>query len=448
MGDFFEKLDLLNFAIERSHLTGLALDRSGGSVASFDYAYLPRLHRAGYIAPNLGELQSDVISPGGYVMQSIPGLYRNVLVLDFKSLYPSIIRTFNIDPFAFWYAKHQGLEKDEIIPGFNGVFFSREKSLLPGIIDELWHAREQAKRESNKALSQAIKIIMNSFYGVLGSQGCRFFDPRVCSSITLRGHEILQKSRDWLEGQGHKVIYGDTDSVFVWLGNDCTDQQALKWGYDLQSGLNQWWQQQLREAYTLESALEIEFETHYTHFLMPTIRGSVEGSKKRYAGIIKKQGADGKWEEELVFKGLENVRTDWTLLAKDFQQQLYEKIFFQTPYQSYIREVVAKLIAGGLDDQLVYQKKLRRPLTQYVKSNPPHIKAARLFEAKNRTALRRGDRIEYILTLNGPEPIQYQQSPIDYQHYIDKQLKPIANSILSFIDDDFERIINAQMVLI
>jgi len=94
--DIFKKLDLLNFAIERSHLTGLALDRSGGSVASFDYAYLPRLHRAGYIAPNLGELQSTIVSPGGYVMNSTPGLYRHVLVLDFKSLYPSIIRTFNI----------------------------------------------------------------------------------------------------------------------------------------------------------------------------------------------------------------------------------------------------------------------------------------------------------------------------------------------------------------
>jgi len=208
--DIFKKLDLLNFAIERSHLTGLPLDRSGGSVASFDYAYLPRLHRAGYIAPNLGELQSTIVSPGGYVMNSTPGLYRHVLVLDFKSLYPSIIRTFNIDPFAYWYAKHQQLKDEDIIPGFNGAFFSRNKSLLPGIIDELWQARDQAKRDNNQSLSQAIKIIMNSFYGVLGSQGCRFFDPRVCSSITLRGHEILQRSRDWIEAQGYRVIYGDT----------------------------------------------------------------------------------------------------------------------------------------------------------------------------------------------------------------------------------------------
>jgi len=446
--EIFEKLELLAFAVERAHLTGLALDRSGGSVASFDYAYLPRLHRAGYIAPNLGELESSVVSPGGYVMDSLPGLYRHVLVLDFKSLYPSIIRTFNIDPFAFWYAQHQQLSDAEIISGFNGAFFAREKSVLPGIIDELWQAREQAKRDNNKALSQAIKIIMNSFYGVLGSQGCRFFDPRVCSSITLRGHDILQRSRDWIETQGQQVIYGDTDSVFVWLGDDCTDRRAQALGEQLQTGLNAWWQTQLREKFNLNSELEIEFETHYTRFLMPTIRGSEEGSKKRYAGVIKKQDAQGHWQDELIFKGLENVRTDWTALAKDFQLQLYQKIFNEQPYDDYIRQVVAQLCAGKLDDKLVYQKKLRRVLNQYIKSNPPHVKAARLYERHSQSILHRGDRIEYILTTCGPEPLNYRQSPIDYQHYIDKQLKPIANSILGFLGEDFDRIVSVQMQLI
>ncbi len=94
----FEKTQLLEFAQLRAQLTGLAIDRIGGSVAAFTNLYLPKLHRSGYVAPNMGDGVSDLISPGGYVMDSIPGLYDNVLVLDFKSLYPSIIRTFKIDP--------------------------------------------------------------------------------------------------------------------------------------------------------------------------------------------------------------------------------------------------------------------------------------------------------------------------------------------------------------
>ncbi|MDU7766175.1 MAG: DNA polymerase II, partial [Serratia marcescens] len=93
----FAKADLLNFLLERATVTGLAADRSGGSVAAFSHLYMPRMHRLGFVAPNLGE-QPEEHSPGGFVMDSRPGLYDSVLVLDYKSLYPSIIRTFLIDP--------------------------------------------------------------------------------------------------------------------------------------------------------------------------------------------------------------------------------------------------------------------------------------------------------------------------------------------------------------
>lgn len=452
----FERTKLLDFAIERARLTGMPMDRIGGSVASFDYAYLPRLHRAGYIAPNLGELESDIVSPGGYVMNSKPGLYRHVLVLDFKSLYPSIIRTFKIDPYAFWVAEHQHLTADAVVEGFNEAKFSIKNNILPDIIDELWKSRDNAKEDNNKPLSQAIKIIMNSFYGVLGSTGCRFYDPRVCSSITLRGHEIIQRTRDWIIAQGYDVIYGDTDSVFVWLGNDTgdgsiNDNKAAKIGKKLASGLNIWWRNNIREEHAIESNLEIEFETHYSDFLMPTIRGSNIGSKKRYAGIIKKTTeVDGRQviNEELVFKGLETVRTDWTNLAKEFQKTLYLMIFKGEPYTEYICRTVCDLLESHCDEQLVYKKRLKRKLSEYEKSTPPHVKAARKLYDLSGELLGRGDTIYYIITINGPEPISHQLSVIDYQHYIDKQLKPIADSILNFVDDSFDKITNQQMVLL
>lgn len=442
--DIFQQENLLHFALERSHLTGLLLDRAGGSVAAFEYSYLPRLHRRGYIAPNLGELESDVVSPGGYVMDSRPGIFHNVLVLDFKSLYPSIIRTFLIDPCGFWLAQHQELAEEQTVPGFNGAYFAREGHILPQIIEHLSAARDKAKAERNAPLSYAIKILMNSFYGVLGSTGCRFFDPRVCSSITLRGHQIIQRSRDWIEGQGYSVIYGDTDSLFVWIEgeNSLVDEACKKVGAALAQGLNDWWRAELMREFRLASALEIQFETHYQQFLMPTMRGSDLGSKKRYAGVVEKNG-----EKTLVFKGLENVRTDWTPLARDFQLELYRKVFMGEDYQDFVRNTANAVLAGHRDAELVYRKRLRRHLHEYQKNVPPHVQAARKLQDWSGTLLRRGDWIDYVLTRNGPEPASCRRSPLDYQHYVDKQLTPVADTILHFADQSMAGLVAKQMNL-
>ena len=123
--DIFAKANLLAFARERATATGLSMDRYGGSVAAVDHLYLPRLHRVGYVAPDVRDIDVETGSPGGYVIDSKPGLYNNVLLLDFKSLYPSIIRTFRIDPLAL---VHPG---DDRVPGFEGASFSREGAILP-----------------------------------------------------------------------------------------------------------------------------------------------------------------------------------------------------------------------------------------------------------------------------------------------------------------------------
>ncbi|WP_104402548.1 DNA polymerase II [Vibrio penaeicida] len=444
----FEHTHLLEFAIERSKLTGVELDRVGGSVAAFTNLYLPRLHRANYTAPNL-QAENWLASPGGYVMDSVPGLYDSVLVLDFKSLYPSIIRSFLIDPLGLI----EGLKldigntQDSAVEGFRGGQFHREKHFLPKMIEQLWAARDVAKKNNEKAFSQAIKIIMNSFYGVLGSSGCRFFDTRLASSITMRGHEIMKQTRTLIEEKGYQVIYGDTDSTFVALNKPHSQKDADVIGHTLVNHINEWWTSHLTSEFGVTSHLELEYETHYRKFLMPTIRGSEAGSKKRYAGLIG-EGLD----EKIIFKGLESARTDWTPLSQEFQQTLYDMVFHDKDPEDYIREYVEKTQNGSFDHQLVYQKRLRRKLADYQKNIPPQVRAARLADEKN-AALGRPlqyqnkGRIEYVITLNGPEPNEYLQSPIDYQHYIDKQLKPVADAILPFIGLDFESMNAPQLGL-
>jgi DNA polymerase-2 len=441
----FDKTELLTFLLERASVTGLAADRSGGSVAAFEHLYMPMMHRQGYVAPNLGDVQGGD-SPGGFVMDSRSGLYDSVLVLDYKSLYPSIIRTFLIDPVGLVVGTAAENPKDTV-DGFLGARFSRARHCLPSIVRTIWEGRDQAKRENNKPLSQALKIIMNAFYGVLGSSGCRFFDPRLASSITMRGHEIMHHTRKLIEEQGYPVIYGDTDSTFVWLKQAHSEEDASVIGRKLVAHINDWLRAHLREEFGLESALELQYETHYHRFLMPTIRGSEEGSKKRYAGLTRKDG-----KENVIYKGLETVRTDWTPLAQQFQQGLYERIFRHQPYRDYVREYVADTLAGKLDEQLVYRKRLRRPLGDYQRNVPPHVRAARVADEFNKEQGRpmqyqRGGWIRYLITTAGPEPLETRRAPIDYGHYITSQLQPVADAILPFVGDDFGTLASGQATL-
>ena len=442
----FAKTELLSFLLERATVTGLAADRSGGSVAAFTHLYMPRMHRQGYVAPNLGDV-AGAASPGGFVMDSRPGLYDSVLVLDYKSLYPSIIRTFLIDPLGLI----EGMlhpDDEHSVPGFLGARFSRTRHCLPSVVAQVWQAREAAKREHNKPLSQALKIIMNAFYGVLGSTGCRFFDPRLASSITMRGHEIMHTTRELIQAQGYEVIYGDTDSTFVWLKHAHDEDDAARIGRALVEHINAAWRDRLQARFGLDSALELQFERHFRRFFMPTVRGTDEGSKKRYAGLTVL--ADG--SEDVVYKGLETVRTDWTPLAQQFQQELYGRIFRQQPYQDYVRDYVRDTLAGRLDEQLVYRKQLRRPLDAYERNVPPHVRAARVADDFNRKQGRplqyqNGGWISYVITVAGPEPLETLRSAIDYEHYLTRQLQPVADAILPLLRDDFTTLMSGQRQL-
>ena len=427
-----EKAGLIEFSMRRAELTGLGMDRQGGSVAAFDNLYLPRLHRAGRVAPDVVDARSGEGSPGGYILDSKPGLYDNVLVLDFKSLYPSIIRTFGIDPCALH------APGEDRIEGFQGGTFAREGAILPGLVRSIWEERDRAKRRGDAAMSQATKILMNSFYGILGATGCRFHDSRLASSITRRGHEIIRRTRDVIEQGGETVIYGDTDSLFVLLDTGVDEAEARERGSAIAAHLNGWWRRTVEREHRLESFLEIEFETHFLKFLMPTVRGEATGSKKRYAGMVR--STDG--GHDLVFKGLESVRTDWTPLARSFQRELYRRVFLGEPFEAYVRDTLEAMLAGEHDEALVYRKRLRQSVEKYTRNVPPHVQAARKLGRRVRW-------VRYVITTTGPEPVEEGGSPPrpDYDHYRDRQLAPAADGLLHFLDTSFDALTNRQIAI-
>ena len=212
-----EKLDLVRLAFARSRLTGMTPDRVSASIASFDFLYLAALEPLRVVAPSVrgNDARVHVAQQGGHVLEPVTGLHPQVWVFDFKSLYPSLIRTFNIDPLSYVAESHaQDLIETP------GAGFRREPAILPGLLDELFPMREAAKRRGDQVAAHAIKILMNSFYGVLGTPACRFFNPALANAITGLGKEMLLWSKRWFEAAGFAVLYGDTDSLFVRSGRE------------------------------------------------------------------------------------------------------------------------------------------------------------------------------------------------------------------------------------
>jgi DNA polymerase-2 len=424
--DIVERLKLVRLAYARSQLTGMTPDRVAASIASFDFLYLTELERRAVVAPTVRSDDSRIhaAQQGGHVLEPVTGLHRNVWVFDFKSLYPSIIRTLNIDPLS--YVERPAPDADVIRTA--GGAFARAPAILPRMLDELFPRREAAKSAGDGVASNAIKILMNSFYGVLGAPSCRFYNTALVNAITGTGRELLLWSKAWFEAAGFKVLYGDTDSLFVDSGGDDPDA-ARERGRGLAATLNAELSRHIESRWRVASRLELEFEKLYLKLFLPRARHSTRGASKRYAGLL--GGADAGIE----FVGMEVVRRDWTALAKQVQRELYQRLFTDQSVDAYLDEVVRKVRNGDFDASLVYRKNLRKEAEEYTATTPPHVVAAR------KSAQPLGRLISYVMTTAGAEPLDNVRHPLDREHYVLKQVKPVAEPVLATLGLDFEQVI-------
>lgn len=418
--DIYEKLDIFNFVIARTKISGLLFDRINISTAAFDHIFLPKLHRNGYVAPNRMDIERDDASTGGMVIEPVIGLHENVSIFDFKSLYPTIMMTFGIDPYALVMAE----VNPNIIKTPKGYSFSKDHNLLTGIISQLMEIRQAAKNNKDHSLSQAVKILMNSFYGIMGSSRCRFYHADLPSAITTTGHWILTQAIDFFKIRGYEVLYGDTDSIFIKTGN-----HNQKDNEKLAKDLDDYLRTLILQEFKISSRLECEYEKTFSKLFFSQMRGGEGGAKKRYAGISNR---------ELEFKGMEVVRSDWTELAKNFQYELYDKFFSGEELESFIKSYIKRLESGEFDEYLIYTKKLSKDPKEYTKNIPIHVKAALQID---HTGPYRLKEVSYVICKDGPIPIQNEFKNLDYNHYIEKQLKPIANDILHYQNKSFDSFI-------
>src|SRR5258708_29608621 len=193
------------------------------------------------------------------------------------------------------------------------------------MLDELCARRDAAKKAGDNVASNAIKILMNSFYGVRGPPACRFFNPALANGITGRGRELLLWSKAWFEAAGFRVRYGDTDSLFVDSRAD-DPARARARGAELAAALNSELGRHIAEHWRVASRLELEFEKLYLKLFLPRARHSTRGASKRYAGLLSDADADAD-AGSIEFIGIEVVPRDWTALAKQMPRDPYQPLF-------------------------------------------------------------------------------------------------------------------------
>lgn len=354
-----------------------------------DNLLLKEARRLGYVLPSKKGVRGKEVV-GALVLEPKVGLHKGIQNYDVKQMYPSIMINERVSPD----------KKREIIP-----------NILVGLKEK--RAKLKAKYNETKAVEDYIaqynyKVLANVFYGATGNVMCRMYDSKLANYITDKGQRILKSIKSLCEGLGYEVVYGDTDSVFVKVsGNNRSDLERL-----------------------INSAVapyEIEAGEYYQNILFTGDEHT--GRKKRYAGLTD----DG----EVKIVGLEAVRRDYCLLAREAQSKVLD-MFLNGATVRDVRQYMAgirrQLFAGELDDKLVISRGVK-PLAEYnyAKGHKglPHIRALRKANEMGYTEM---FDIHFVFTTDDVMPIMgdadLKKAKIDYQRYWDRQVVAVCDGLL------------------
>ncbi len=357
---------------------------------------------------------------GGFVYTPDAGLYEDLVTLDFRSLYPTVIVAHNISPDTLNIDDcNESFEMEK----FDYSFCQDEEGFFPELVKNLVEDRYKIKEKMREkeegsgdyqalySEQQAKKILANSFYGYLGYNGARWYSRESAEATTYMGRKYIEDTIETAEEEGFEVVYGDTDSVFLQKDN-------------IRENIDSFLEEVNSE---LPEFMELEFEGFFKRgFFTSTESG--EGAKKKYA-LMDEEGG-------LKITGFEQVRRDWCPLAKQTQKEVLRKVLendIESALETVI-ETVERLKEGEVDtEQLKIYTTLTKPPEEYG-STAPHVEAVK-------KAKERGDNIEaettvaYVITQgtgnisNRAELLKYAEN-YDPNYYIDNQIVPVAYRVL------------------
>jgi DNA polymerase, archaea type len=441
---------LLDKFFELSKISGLLLqDTLGGQTRRIETMLMHEFRKREMImpsAPSKRDLQNSIREretkglKGATVLEPKKGLHAEgcVLVLDFKSLYPSIMRTFNISPDTVVHT-----ERTNVHTSPSGAFFIDEsvyRGIFPDVLTKLTEARGSAKKlmksksgDEKRILNAkqlALKDMSNSFYGYTGYVRARLYMIDVANSVTSYGRENIEKTRKLVEENFDvEVVYGDTDSIFVKTKITNLDE-AKELGEKISKFITD----------KLPGHLELDFEKIYRTFLILT--------KKRYAGW-RFDYVNGKWADTVEMRGIETVRRDWCSLVSETMMEVLNTILKEGNLEKAIvgvKEKLDKLRKNQVAmEKLTIIKGITQSLDTY-KGILPHIELARKLAARNpQDAPKIGDRIGFVIIKGNqmlskraedPEYIEKNNLQIDSDYYIESQLFPPIERIFSSVGID------------
>ncbi len=380
------------------------------------------------LAKEIEHRQEESIE-GGFVYEPIPGIYKDLVVFDFRSLYPTIIVSHNIGPESFCCACCKDLPH---VPDKEEYWFcQKEKKFLPTVLSDLINRRAIIKKEVKEAQakgenatmlearSYALKILANSFYGYLGFFGARWYCLECAASTTAYARNYIKQTFAQAQKIGFKMVYGDTDSCFFELGEK-TEVDAIHF------------MRQINEH--LPGDMELELQGYYPRGIFVAIKGGSEkGAKKKYALISK--------DKQLKIVGFETVRRNWSEFAKKVQEEVLHLILEDKTQEavSYIKAIAKKLKEGSIPlKDLIIKTQITRDLASY-SSIGPHVHIARSLEMQGERILP-GTLVEYIIVKGSglvreraKSPSNVKEKEYDASYYLHHQLVPAIDSIFAVL---------------
>jgi len=424
---------ILDFAMQLSNLVGLPLDHVGTAAVGFrvEWFLIKNAQKIGELIPKRIE-QPYRPYVGAIVLKPEPGLHENIAVLDFKSMYPNIMITYNLSPDTYVPPKEPippcGVyEAPEVKHRFRKEptgFYKEVLSYLINVREEIRSRMKKISPESVEyrvldARQKAVKVITNASYGYAGWIGARWYIKPVAEAATAWGRHTILNAINMAETAGLKVVYGDTDSIF------------LKHEPEKIEKLSKEIEEKLR--------LEIKPDKLYVRIFFTE-------AKKRYAGLL----PDG----QLDIVGLEVIRGDWAVVAKKVQRKVLEIILKeQSPKKAarFVQQFIYELRQRRVPYRdLIIWKTLTKPVEEYeVKAS--HVEAAKML-MKRGWKLAVGDKIGYV-AVAGTGRLYERVKPYmfasydeaDIEYYVSKQVVPAAARILESFGITEEQLLTSKV---